>query len=326
MDLGTIATELNKKFVYSEKIISTVINAIKYKRHCLLWGPPGHAKSDIVESCLRMLLGDEKFFEEVVLLNGGVDMDTAPITGYLDLAKFREGRRETILSETIFAKHKYAVIEEGLDIPAYALMFAKNPLTQGYLCVNNQCLTNKLETLFLCTNHDPRAWAKNDAEKAFIARFDFVIEVKWPAYLPENYEDLFLRRTGSSNRLVAKMVAANDSGQTSPRDAMKMLNLYLQHGDHTLLESFNGMTPKWYESIEKIALEAPFYKQLEELEAGLLLTEDDGNYARLKTLKTLLNFKRVPTDTEFTARIQKARQNYHVLAEFALGQLKSVTL
>lgn len=324
MELDEIKINLKQEIAYADDVIDTVMYAIKHKKHCLLWGPPGHAKSMIVENTLKALLGEEKFFEDVVLINGGADMDTSPITGYTNLKVWKDlGIKETVLTETIFAKKKYAVIEEGLDIPPYALLAAKNPLSQGYLCVNNTCLTNTLENLFLCTNHDPRAWARNDAEKAFIDRFDFVVEVKWPAYNPENYDEMFLKQTGSSQRIMSKIAAANT---VSPRDAMKMWGLMSAEGDHRILRHFNGMNAEWFAKIEKIVEEQPFYDQLMRLEKILEEVEDAGNFNKLSSAKTLLHFDKIPTDAAFTERVQKARQTYKNLADLAVESISKVTL
>lgn len=324
MELNEIKTSLKQKIAYADDVIDTVVYAIKHKKHCLLWGPPGHAKSMIVEDTLKALLGEDKFFEDVVLINGGADMDTSPITGYTNLKVWRDtGFKEPVLSETIFAKKKYAVVEEGLDIPPYALLAAKNPLSQGYLCVNNACLPNTLESLFLCTNHDPKAWARNDAEKAFIDRFDFVVEVRWPSYEPENYDEMFVKQTGQSQMIMSKIAAANSA---SPRDAMKMWKLMSVEGDHSILKHFNGMNPEWFAKIEKIVEEQPFYDQLTRLEKILQEVEDAGNYNKLSWVKPLLQFNKIPTDAEFTERVQRARETYKVLADLAVESISKMTL
>jgi len=326
MDLHDIRIELNKQFFQAEKPIDAILLAIHRKKNCILYGPPGHAKSQLVETALKLLLGEEAFYEEVYQTNGGLEMPTSPFIGTLDIKKYQETGQEVYnLEDTVYLANRFAIIEEGLDMPAYAMETMKQPLMSGTICVNGKCHKNRLETLFICTNHNPMAWAgDSDSLKAAIARFPHRAPVMWADYSLNTWVNFFQFK-GTPDDYAAQIVAKCHSMgyKVSPRTAVQFQEL-LAMGGVAALEYYDDMAehPAVYKALVALSASIPFFKELAAIEslvesAATAVGRNDpaaaGKIGIAK--KAIKDLKGIPKDTSFTDRLRTATLALSTLTE-----------
>lgn len=315
MNLNEIKEILNKEFFQVEKPVNTILLAIARKENCILYGPPGHAKSALVERALKLYLGEEEFYKEVYLTNGGLEMPTGPIVGVMDLKAYREtGKENYDLTETIYLKNRFAIIEEGLDMPGYAMETMKQPLMSRTICVNGTCLKNKLETLFICTNHNPVEWAGgNDSLMAAIRRFPHRAPVKLSDYSLDTWVKFFTH-IGKADDYAAQLVAKCHEMNyfVAPREAVGMQQL-VNMGGIEALENYDSMAehPAVYAELVKLTERQPFLKDLKKIEkltADAVSAVEKNNPYALGAVglveKAVKELKTIPTDGSFTNRIR----------------------
>lgn len=264
---------MTAQFIYAEKPASAMYDALATNKNLILYGPGGHGKSDMAEAAIKLAMDPDKFYEEVYIASCSQQMDATPFVGYLNVPEFKLGRRVQVLTDTVFLSKQYAILEEGFDAPDDLLLSLKDGLQRGYICVNGKCEKNKLQTLVICTNIDPTAWAGSEnTRKALLGRFVFRLEVSWPSYTSKDYEKMFALR-GKSDLVVAEMaqICVDNKFPLSPRDAMNMHAVYNAQGFEAL-NSFMGMPEPVFQKLKDFQAKIPYIKEVETLESTLLAT------------------------------------------------------
>jgi len=227
-EIKELAGKIGKNFIHVQHIIEGMFVAHSMGENFLMYGPGGHGKSEIALAFLR------NFYEEtdIFMCQFGKGTRLEQILGHINLKAFTETGVLTFNFENGFLNKKAAIFEEMLDAPANLLEALKDVLMRGAYCVGEEvCYTSMCNMIVSCTNYDPSGWATNESEKAFIERFPYRANVKWPSYTDTDFEEMFKRR-GVSNPAFARMMAyAHEQGQAiSPRTAMKAVKAYKKFG------------------------------------------------------------------------------------------------
>lgn len=314
MTLQDFRNAMNSKFVFMDDIIDSVYYAITSKKNMILHGPGGHAKSQIVEEALKLFIGEEKFYSDVFLANCAEDMDVSPIMGYDNIPKFQtEGVLEKVVNDTIFLKHKFAILEEGLDAPGMLITALKDPLMRGYLCINGTCVPNQLQSLFICTNVNPEKWAGQERTRlALLQRFRFSVEVAWPSYTTADF-NTFLNKIGKPNPVVAKFgeICHKAGWQISPRSLKDMEDVYSAFGVKAL-KHFESIPEAVYKQLCDFEKNVPFVKELtllqQRLDKVLETAQASPRNAIVECTKIRADAKKIkniPTDGSFSGMLRQ---------------------
>lgn len=336
MELTEVKAELQRRYFQSDPAINAVIRALALKQNCILYGPPGHAKSGIVETALKLYLGEVAFYQQVYQTNGGMEMPTEPFVGALDLKRYREdGTINYQLEHTIYMEKEYAILEEGLDAPPYVLETMKQPLMSKVLCINNVCSPVKLQSMFICTNHNPVEWAGEvDSYKALLKRFPHRAHVEWSKYDITTW-DAYLTHLGRPDKLVAAMLEKCHKMNYSmaPREALAFQDLIKFEG-LSGVETFDDMheKPEVYEELKKMMALVPFVRDLEEaeslaLQAKFAFERNDPNFIAHfgKAKSALENIKGIPTTGVYTDRMRNTAMNLSQLLKDHVQKVANAT-
>ena len=294
--------------------IDSVVDALLTKRHCILWGKGGHAKSTIVEKAVELLFGEQFLYEEVKTIACSEEVDMAHVIGYPDMKEFRDGRLVYRLDETVY-QYKVVVLEEGLNSPPEFLPATRDPLTRQSICVNRTCLPSKLQSLFICTNVNPYEWANDSSRQATIDRFHFVVKTEWSDYKVEKWDTMF-EALNYKDYAAFSLFAERDnmSGDAinpkgfSPRSLVYMMEIYKDLG-LSGLKNFNGMTPERFAKLESAFKMKPYLATLKELSdlKGQIMNDFEENVAptiilqKVNRVKSLLeSVTTLPMNGEYT--------------------------
>lgn len=320
--------EVASQFVYAEATARIIYYALKYKKNVLFWGQGGHAKSEIVEYALRMVLPPEEYYQETFITACGGKMRTEQFQGYQSLPAFKEGKMVTIMDQTMFVRAKYAVLDELLAAPSQLLLFLRDGISRGELCVDGVCYPVITQNIFACTNVNPGTWAQNGDEdeirsrKALLQRFLYRKEVKWPAYEADNFDTLFINQTGSPEPVFSEMCAETVKilPDFSPRTAIAGLSLYRSEDGLDALEGFDGISEEVFEMWKKIEVDKEYVTKAcaiarESIELGkmLELSTVTGAAARVINAKSnaLLNHLqklKIPKDAKLYENLGDTRR------------------
>ena len=310
MDKHEAIRELNERFPNIPKAVNAVVNSLIHQRHCVLYGRGGHAKSQLVETAIKLLRGENYFYSETKILACSEDTDPANFVGYVDMVEFREkGNLLYKLDQTIYDS-EITILEEGFDLADYLLTTMRDPFTRGELCINKACHKSKLKTLFVCTNVDPYAWAKTNSQKATLARFDFVVKTEWESYEVSNWDNMFKALNFSDYEALSLFAERDnkDPNGVSPRDMVKMYKIYKDIG-FAALSSFNGMNEMRFEMLENAFKLQPYLSTLKELTElkGQIMNDFENNtapnliLAKVNRVKDLLDsVNQLPMNGEYT--------------------------
>lgn len=321
--------EINSKFIYCEKTASVIYNALKYQKHCIFWGPKGHAKSEIVEYALRMVLPAEEYYLKTFITGCGAKMKSEPFEGYQSLPAFKEGKMVTVMDDSMFVSKEYAILDEGLAAPGALLLFLRDTITRGEICVNGACYTNITKCIFLCTNVNPETWVENAADDddkrsrdSFLDRFLYRRQVVWSKYDEENFSELFINQTGADEPVWADICAQTRKvwPSFSPRSALQGLHLYRSEDSLEALVAFDGATDEIYAMWQKIEKDKAYIseasriaRESKDLEGMLKLSTITGPQARIinarsNALVNQLQKLKIPKDAKLYESLGDTRK------------------
>jgi MoxR-like ATPase len=139
---------LDKCFVFVEDVSRILALAFQGKKNVIIFGPGGHAKSEMVTEALRGLGWENDSFTQFF----GEGMDEARLFGGLNFRKLEEDKILEYYPERSFLNHRIAVFEELFDAPASVLLALKDTLTAGELRNGAQRFPMRTETIIVLTN------------------------------------------------------------------------------------------------------------------------------------------------------------------------------
>ena len=228
----TLDQVARKSFVFVEPMAKALAMALMAKQNILLYGPPGHGKSEFVRAGLRALgLWDNTF---VKALGSGTSMHD--LYGGLDMKALNETGEMRYLVSFSFLHQRVALFEEIFDAPASALTSLKDTLSDRRF--NNGCQNEPMETEVVIglTNKSPAELTElGPSEAALVERFPIQKEVLWPSYCTSRYRALFHkifdeRLSDAEERLcnILEMVA-EEGMPVSPRSARRIVEIMRSH-------------------------------------------------------------------------------------------------
>lgn len=189
--LSKIQSVLQESFVFTEDVARILALGFEGKKNVLVFGPGGHAKSEMVSAVIDGLgLSNETFVQFF-----GEGMDEAKLFGGLNFAKLEAEKVLEYYPERSFLNYRIAVFEELFDAPANVLLALKDTLTAKELRNGAQRFTMRTEIIIVLTNKEPNEISElGPAAHALIERFPLQFNLKWKDYSSKSYLSMFEKR------------------------------------------------------------------------------------------------------------------------------------
>lgn len=225
--MSRIQNILQDSFVFTEDMARILALGFEGKKNVLVFGPGGHAKSEMVTEVISGLgLNDETFVQFF-----GEGMDEAKLFGGLNFAKLEAEKVLEYYPERSFLNYHIAVFEELFDAPANVLLALKDTLTAKELRNGAQKFAMRTEIIIVLTNKEPDEISElGPAAHALIERFPLQLELKWKDYSSKSYLSMFEKRApklggpvvNGFKAILAEILAkaTGDGNFVSPRTAM----------------------------------------------------------------------------------------------------------
>jgi len=227
-----IQTILSALFVFVDEVARILALAFSAKKNVIVFGPGGHAKSEMVKAVVDGLgLDGETFYQFF-----GEGMDESRLFGGLNFKKLEEEKVLEYFPEKSFLNSRVAVFEELFDAPASVLLALKDVLTAKELRNGSQRFQMKTELIIVLTNKEPNEISDlGPAAHALIERFPLQLNLKWKDYSARSYLTMFEKvapRLGGAvmngfKAILAEILAdATAKGNfVSPRTAVHALQI-----------------------------------------------------------------------------------------------------
>lgn len=184
----TIARTLDNGFVFVDDVKTILSLAFVGEKNAILFGPGGHAKSQMLEKVVEALGAKDETFVQFF----GEGMDEARLYGGLNFEKLEKEHVLEYYPERSFLNYRIAIFEELFDAPANVLLALKDVLTSKELRNGAQRFPMRTEVIICLTNKEPAEIADlGPAAEALIERFPLQLNVKWDSYDKSAYEALF---------------------------------------------------------------------------------------------------------------------------------------
>lgn len=183
-----ISAILTASFVFIEEMVRILALAFASKKNCIIFGPAGHGKSEMIQAVVRGLgLEDETFFQFF-----GEGMDESRLFGGLNFKKLEEEKILEYFPEKSFLNSRVAVFEELFDAPAAVLLALKDVLTAKELRNGAQRFPMRTEVIICLTNKEPSEVSDlGPAAHALIERFPLQLNLRWKDYSARSYLAMF---------------------------------------------------------------------------------------------------------------------------------------
>lgn len=186
--LPVLATTLGTRYVKANDIMEAISLALVAKMNLILFGPGGHAKSEIASEVANMV---ERASSGVIMFGEGMTEDK--LWGGINLNKLNdpEDKRIEYYLEKSFLSWDIAVFEEIFDAPVNVLMALKYVLTSGEYRSGWQHHPMKTFSIIAATNREPHEIANmGPSAQALIERF-IQLRVVWEDYSNRDFAELF---------------------------------------------------------------------------------------------------------------------------------------
>lgn len=196
---GRMDRQLDGSFIYWKDIATAIRYALLSGQNLLLWGPPGHGKSEMVQCALGALFTANQIYT----LSIGAGTTEDQLWGGLDIAALNTEKLIRYFPENSFLNRRVAVLEEILDGSDKVLLSLKDTLTARKLQKGTQVFPMKTDIVIGITNHDPSEFQKaGDSHKALLERFPLKLRVAWSTYRNGDYKALFAKTMKKSQGVV----------------------------------------------------------------------------------------------------------------------------
>ena len=186
--LPALGHMMDTRYVRAEKVMEVISLALVARMNVILFGPGGHAKSEVADDVGRMIQGASS---GVVMFGEGMTEDK--LWGGINLNKLNDPKDKRIeyYLERSFLDWDIAVFEEIFDAPVNVLMALKYVLTSGQYNSGWQQFPMKTFSIIAATNREPHEVASmGPSAQALIERF-LQLRVEWEQYDVRDFSDLF---------------------------------------------------------------------------------------------------------------------------------------
>jgi len=186
--LKKIRAILESSFVFVDEVARLLALAFTGKKNVIVFGPGGHAKSEMTKEVIDGLGFDSDTFYQFF----GEGMDESRLFGGLNFKKLEEEKVLEYYPEKSFLNYRVAVFEELFDAPASVLLALKDCLTAKELRNGAQRFKMKTEIIICLTNKEPNEISDlGPAAHALIERFPLQLNLKWKDYSARSYQSMF---------------------------------------------------------------------------------------------------------------------------------------
>jgi len=186
--LEKIRTILDASFVFIDEVVRIFALAFTGEKNLIIFGPGGHAKSELTKAVVDGLGLDNDTFYQFF----GEGMDESRLFGGLNFKKLEEEKVLEYYPERSFLNSRVAVFEELFDAPASVLLALKDCLTAKELRNGSQRFKMKTEIIICLTNKEPNEISDlGPAAHALIERFPLQLNLKWKDYSASSYLAMF---------------------------------------------------------------------------------------------------------------------------------------
>lgn len=175
-------------FVHSDDVATVLHIAVSTGQNAILFGPPGHGKSEMTLAALQAVFPNDVFVQSF-----GEGMTESRLYGGPDLKALEDERVLRYATDFSFLNSSAAIFEEIFDAPAFVLLALKDTLTSKTLRNGAQQVPMKTNVIVALTNKEPQEINTSDTYKALLERFPLQHRVVWKTYSPDDYAELLLR-------------------------------------------------------------------------------------------------------------------------------------
>ncbi len=194
--LEKIKNILETSFVFVDEVVRIFALAFTSKKNIIIFGPGGHAKSEMTKAVIDGLNLDSDTFYQFF----GEGMDESRLFGGLNFKKLEEDKILEYYPEKSFLNSRIAVFEELFDAPASVLLALKDVLTAKELRNGSQRFKMRTELIICLTNKEPQEISGlGPAAHALIERFPLQLNLKWKDYSASSYLKMFEKVAGRLN-------------------------------------------------------------------------------------------------------------------------------
>ncbi|MFA6018123.1 MAG: AAA family ATPase [Patescibacteria group bacterium] len=187
MSYQKISEILSGSFVFAGEMARILSLAFASKKFVIVFGPGGHAKSEMVKAVIDGLgLDNETFYQFF-----GEGMDESRLFGGLNFRKLEDEKVLEYYPEKSFLNSRIAVFEELFDAPASVLLALKDVLTSKELRNGAQRFKMRTEVIICLTNKEPGEISDlGPASHALVERFPLQLNLAWADYSAKSYLQL----------------------------------------------------------------------------------------------------------------------------------------
>lgn len=238
LDLNTVKSKLNEKFVHCDPFAEAFTAAVNTNKNVMFYGKGGHAKSEMAGFLTK------EFNMKPFVKAFGIGSSMEDLLGGLDMRAFQDGipeenvKRGTIryLIENSFMMHEYVVFEELFDAPAQMLTILKDILTSGYYRQGNHVMEIKTKCIIVLTNKTKEEIGEDDSTKALLERFPIEARIEWPDYSEQSFSNMFSKVLKDEMKTFSEILADihRNGGWISPRTAIQAAEIMKSEGVHGL--------------------------------------------------------------------------------------------
>lgn len=226
MNLDDVKKEIGKQFIFADDIVDSIILSHETRQPVLLFGPGGHAKTQIARKVGSMLYPEDDI--RVVLYGRGTIPSS--VLGGVDFKSYKEDGLLEYMPQRSWMSKKMVISEEFLDAPKTLIEFFKYIMSEKQFPMAGGDMYDLLTELHVgCTNYTPHTWAETESDKALLGRFPIKLEVKWPRYDATDFNAMISKYYPSKEQWAVAEAAALchlHGVKISPRDVMYICKQY----------------------------------------------------------------------------------------------------
>lgn len=227
------------KPVFFDDVLKALEAGFATGHNVLLYGPPGHNKSNGAEWFFKSKGVQDVFIKSI---SGGTSIED--MYGGIDIKKMRDtGQILYRLDEPeFFGNHEYVVFDEILDAKEKVLASLKDTIMAREVRNGSQRKALQTKMIIGLTNVDAKDFEDNWERAAILERFPIRVLVKWDNYTNEAFTELIKAVTTSAeftkvknfaSKIAMFAASSHEEGDKpiTPRAVVQAVRAVLQTGN-----------------------------------------------------------------------------------------------